>query len=363
MSNGSIIAPALRETQAAIAEEAGACPLAEQIPLVIEAIESTLPTLDPQTQRMLLSIFTNPPSATPFDDAMKTLVLASPVLTAFSRLAAKESEVRHAVGGPFLFWALSKSWSSKVSMEDIGRQLKRWTSDASGGGYTSHPMAAGFLASVALPLLDTRLSMSTAKKRKLHAAFFDAIQNVVGFSKLNSWSTALTHPLMINLGHLAQSCNTESCRYTTVRALWDDATKKTMGGMRAAGQEAFLASVLASNLSTGCKLGIAMQSETHVWLEPSLVPEIAALLPVPEKARLAQLNWPPALAMRTTPKSDVQNFNQLLVSTYCPDLNVLLDLSLSPEEWCDPAIIMKRVRAFTAKTTTFELPVDMEFSP
>ncbi len=361
MTNGAAIESSLLPTESGGMTVRVPLSLAEQIPGIIVAIGATLPTLPAATQKVLLRIFKDTKHYDePFTDAVKELVSASPTLMAFESQATKESEVRHAATGPFLFWALSQPWASTTPLEEIGRVLSHWSSQLGANRYSASPMAAGFMAGVALPLLDTRLSMSTAKKTKLRAKFLEIILSPAGFSTLHKWSTDLSHPLLINLGLLAQSCANENVDYKMASAVWDDAVKKTMLGMKNAGQEAFLKAIEASALTSTYKLRACMQSSTGVWLEPTLISCIASLLPADENARLPQLNWFDRKSSLLD--AEARRFNQGLVAAYCPQLHTLLDLALAPADWASHATIVKRLREFTTQKAVLALPADMEFS-
>ena len=333
--------------------------LSAQIPSLLPAIENAFAVLPASHQQILLSSLKDPKY---YDDmfsaSVAALVEKSPELKAFTAQGVKESEAYHAAVGPLLFWALTQGWSTPVSAEKMKSYLSTWSSSLRAGKYSSNPMAAGFAAGIAMALLDTRLEMSTAKKMKFRAQVFASIHAMADYPGLANWSTALTHPLLINLGLLAESCGQEMLHDKFVVAHWEDTVRKTILKMKDPGKEAFYGAVLNSPLSKNYKLRACMQSEGPLWLMPSLSSSIAPLLPTNERARFTQLNWKVGNSMSGKAEAE---FNYRLVQTYCPDMHQLLDLAVAPEEWGSQKKLTKRVQEFHTHATTLVLPTDMEF--
>lgn len=333
--------------------------LSEQIPDVLLAVEDAMPLVPEKHRQVLLDLLASPQYFTDaFEYGLQELIWASPALKAFDTQANMEHGVRHAIAGPLFFWSLSQNASSGIPLEKMKTYLSSWASHA-GGECSTSVESASFVASISMALMETRLAMSTAKKTKLRAVLLNSFERLMGYQILAHKPALLTHNLLLNIGLLAQSCDTEIWNFKPINTVWAENIKKTFHGLDVPRKVALLTAVLDSPLGHAYKMRACQQAPTEVWLDQTLIKKIQALLPYPEVARLPLLQWP---SEKVVFRKDNPTVQQQLVAAYCPQSYPLLELILSSDDWKSQDAICKHAKAFSSKSLVFELPTDMDFA-
>ena len=325
----------------------------------VSTIDTVFPRLARSHQSALLDgLKTGEPGET-FDDAMQALQASSTVLEQFNDAARSQLQCFGALAAPLFCWGLLQPWATNQPPKKLDDFVSIIADRLGAGRYKAKLASVNALAQLALPILSTRLAMSASKKTRVGLMFFEAATKALG-NCTSERQSAVPARMFVSLGLLASRLDKQELGNKTVVAHWENHLKtwfapKTSDAATVSLDTAapVLASILQSPLPSTYKLRAAAAMNEALWLHPLIIEPLREQLPTKESSRLAFLPI-------ERNGANARAFNQNLVRTYCPQLNVLLELVAGEDDWSSKGTLRSHVRQMESKQATFELPMEFE---
>lgn len=324
------------------------------------SINAVFPLLARSHQSALLTALKTGTPGDAFDGAMEALQKASPTLDQFETTGRAEFQCFGALTAPLFCWGLMQPWAANQSTKALDAFVGVIAQRLGANRYNATMASVNALSQLARPLLDTRLSMSASKKTRVGLMFFEAATRALNNCTQKAMGLPIPAGLFVGMGRLAFCLDKQELGNGTVLSHWETHLStwfnpKSSGASAVPLEKAapVLASILESDLPVSYKLRAAGAMNAGLWLHPLTIEQLRMQLPMKESSRLA------FLPIEQT-GFNVQLVNQKLVRTYCPDLNSLLELVATDDDWSNKDTLRRHVRQMEAKHATFELPMEFE---
>ena len=271
---------------------------------------------------------------------------------------------------PLLLWAQSQPWRENINAQAVALAWRKHTSRAARpalphatvndwqqaktkAGAQNMPMALHQLASLVRFPKEAGIPMEPSA---LSTMFKSGCQ-------LIEWSALKKNPeyaakIALNLAALVEEQDAQTPGLLAPH--WQDEIGRACDALL--DTRTFLRALLESSISPALRLGVTGVASSDMWMDPEIVPLIAAVLPQEEKDRYLLLPWTKSrsadlpglikIAART---------NEQMMALYCPQMHQVVSIGAAPSDWTNRQKMKSLLALFKKKpAAALSLPQDFD---